>query len=79
MISMWCSGFKSNMQNSYLHVSMVTLTPSSRKKQDRVSEIDVLPLTFFLAEERGKVLKRYQEPRQNSTLELNSSGSISKS
>lgn len=27
MISMWCSGLKSNMQTSYLHISMVTLLP----------------------------------------------------
>lgn len=79
MISMWCSGLKSNMQTSYLHISMVTLLPFQvAEVHHRVSEINLLMLTSFLAEER-EVLKGYQKPHQHSTLGVNSSGSISKS
>lgn len=43
MISMWCSEFKSNMQN-YLHVSMATLLPFPEKNR-----LGVLKLTCFLS------------------------------
>lgn len=55
-ISIWCSGLKTNMQTSYLHISMVTL--------NRKYRTGFLKLTCFfsplLAENRGKVLKPFK-------------------